>query len=69
MTSGTTSGTVTGVGARRRSGTRKPSAKTRRVAAGCAVFTTVVLGAVALVWSSCAVPDAPAHVRVGARGN
>ena len=42
---------------------RKPSARTRRAAAGCAVFTTVVLGAVALVWSSCFIPDASANVQ------
>ena len=42
---------------------RKPSARTRRAAAACAVFTTVVLGAVALVWSSCFIPDASANVQ------
>jgi hypothetical protein len=43
---------------------RRPSARTRRAAAGCAVFTTVVLGAVALVWSSTVVPDVPASAQV-----
>jgi len=32
--------------------TKKPSARTRRAVAGCAVFTSVVLGSVALVWLS-----------------
>ena len=31
---------------------KKPSERTRRAVAGCVVFTTVVLGSVALVWLS-----------------
>lgn len=39
----------------------KPSARTRRAATGCAVFTTVVLGALALVWSSTSTASASMH--------